>query len=76
MPKISFCIIIISREEEIAINTEFAKKIAYDLTMEYFHQNNLLKIVPHIEIADQVENFNKRYDEFYNAIIKNHSTNL
>jgi len=72
----TFCIIIISREEDNTMDTELAKEIAYDLTMEYFHQNDLLKIVPYKEIADQVENFNKCYDEFYNAIIKNHSTNL
>lgn len=58
------------------MDTELAKEIAYDLTMEYFHQNNLLKKIPETKIVDQVENFNKCYDEFYNAIIKNHSTNL
>lgn len=52
------------------------KRIAYDLTMEFMHQNNYLKEGNAHPISERVEKFNQIYDEFYNELLKNHSTNL
>lgn len=55
---------------------EYIKKIAYDLTMEFMRQNLYLKDSNTHPIEERVETFNNTYDKFYNALLKNHSTNL
>lgn len=67
LPKISFCIIIISREEEIAMETNLAKTIAYDLTMEYLRQKRYIDRTSQNE-ETTVNMFIKKYQTYYSLL--------
>lgn len=49
------------------MNTDIQKKIAYDLTMEYIRENNVLKC-REIDISEKVQNINEYYHTFLQEI--------
>lgn len=52
-------------------NTEIQKKIAYDLTLEYVHQNNILKSHPDVSTSEKVNAIKEKYDEIFQAVKDN-----
>jgi hypothetical protein len=52
------------------MNPDLKNKAAYDLTMEYIHQNNKMKVSSEITLEKQVENFKKIYDEIFQCLSK------
>ena len=52
------------------MNPELVNKAAYDLALEYTHQNNLLKKSTEITLERQVENFKKLHNEILKYLNK------
>ena len=65
LPKMTFCIIIISREEEIVMNIELAKKIAYTLTEEHIRQTEFIK-----NYNEDPETIVSKYIDLYNEYLE------
>lgn len=51
--------------------TEIQKKIAYDLTLEYVRQNNILKQNSNTPISEKVGSIKLKYDEILQAVKDN-----
>ena len=45
------------------MNADSKKKIAYDLTLEYVKQNNIMKVNMDSTIPKRIKSVNKIYDE-------------
>ncbi len=52
------------------MNSELKNKAAYDLTLEYIRQNNLMKKSTEITLEKQVKNFKNIYDEIFQYLSK------
>ena len=55
--------------EVCEMDTEL-KKVAYDLTMEYFRQNNKMKVSYEITLEKRVKDFKEIYDEILSYLNK------
>ena len=53
------------------MNTEMKKKLAYDLTLEYVHQNNLLQDRSENHIEDKIKLIKNKYDGIIKAVENN-----
>lgn len=51
--------------------TEIQKKIAYDLTLEYVRQNNLLKTSNENPTVKRIKDIKSKYDEILQAVKEN-----
>lgn len=52
------------------MNPELINKAAYDLVLEYTHQNNLLKRSTEVTLEQQIENFKKIHSEILKYLNK------
>lgn len=52
------------------MNPELTNKVAYDLALEYIHQNNLLKRSTEVTLEQQIENFKKIHSEILKYLNK------
>lgn len=52
------------------MNPELINKAAYDLALEYTHQNNLLKRSTEVTLEQQIDNFKKIHSEIVNYLNK------
>lgn len=55
----------------LQMNTEMKKKLAYDLTLEYVHQNNLLQDRSENHIEDKIKLIKNKYDGIIKAVENN-----
>ena len=53
------------------MNIELQKKIAYELTMEYIRQNNLLKESSEKTTAEKIQQIKNKYDEILKVVENN-----
>ncbi len=50
------------------MNTDSKRKIAYDLTLEYVKQNNIMKVNMDSTIPKSIDTIEKIYNEIYNSL--------
>ena len=58
----------IKHEGDFNMNTEIRKKIAYDLTLEYVKQNNIMKVNMDSTIPKSINTVEKIYNEIYASL--------
>ncbi|WP_288682239.1 hypothetical protein [uncultured Eubacterium sp.] len=49
---------------------DFKNQVAYDLTLEYIRQNNMMKVSSEKTLENRIEDFRKIYDEIYKCLCK------
>lgn len=50
------------------MNTDSKRKIAYNLTLEYVKQNNIMKVNMDSNIPKSIDTIEKIYNEIYNSL--------